>query len=57
MTLHPETQEPLAKIYRATELDDLLKKLDLGGTNDAETAAGEGTGGGGARDGPIAVST
>ncbi|KAJ9094992.1 hypothetical protein QFC21_005785 [Naganishia friedmannii] len=55
MTLHPTTHDPVAKIFRAAELDELLRKLELGGTADAEVVAG--TGGGGAGDGNVAVST
>ncbi|KAI5450869.1 Proteasome subunit alpha type-3 [Naganishia albida] len=55
MTLHPETKEPVAKIFRAAELDELLRKLELGGTPDAEVV--QGTGGGGAGEGSVAIST
>lgn len=55
MTLHPETKEPVAKIFRASELDALLQKLELGGTPDAEVV--QGTGGGGAGEGSVAIST
>lgn len=55
MTLHPTTKQPVAKIFRAAELDELLRKLELGGTADAEVVAG--TGGGGAGEGSVAVST
>ncbi|TXT04364.1 hypothetical protein VHUM_04131 [Vanrija humicola] len=54
MTLKADKQ-PLAKIYRPSELDTLLQKLELGGTKDEQIGAGEGTGGGGS--GNIAVST
>ncbi|WOO86150.1 Proteasome subunit alpha type-4-A [Vanrija pseudolonga] len=54
MTLTDDKQ-PLAKIYRPSELDTLLQKLELGGTKDEQIGAGEGTGGGGS--GNIAVST
>ncbi len=56
MTLHPKTQEPLAKIYRATELDALLRANSLGGTVEDSVGVGEGTGGGGGG-GDVAVST
>lgn len=55
MTLHAETKEPVAKIYRASELDELLRKLELGGTPDSEVT--QGTGGGGAQEGSVSVST
>ncbi|AAW44007.1 hypothetical protein CNBF2840 [Cryptococcus deneoformans B-3501A] len=54
MTLHPETKQPLAKIYRASELDELLQKLELGGTNDD---LAEGSGGGGGGESHVAIST
>lgn len=57
MTVDPKTQQPLAKIFRSSELDDLLKKLELGGTAEAEVGAGEGTGGGDGADGSVAMST
>ncbi len=46
MTLHPETRQPLAKIYRASELDALLKANELGGTEAEQVGVGQGTGGG-----------
>ncbi|GHJ83661.1 hypothetical protein NliqN6_0063 [Naganishia liquefaciens] len=55
MTLHAETKEPVAKIYRAAELDALLRKLELGGTPDSEVT--QGTGGGGAQEGSVSIST
>ncbi|BEI84369.1 hypothetical protein CcaverHIS002_0409730 [Cutaneotrichosporon cavernicola] len=55
MTLVPGVQQPLAKIYGADELDELLQKLELGGTKEEQIGVGEGTGGGDA--GNIAVST
>ncbi|BEJ15100.1 hypothetical protein CspHIS471_0408670 [Cutaneotrichosporon sp. HIS471] len=55
MTLVPGIQQPLAKIYGAGELDELLQKLELGGTKEEQIGVGEGTGGGDA--GNIAVST
>lgn len=55
MTLHAETKEPVAKIYRASELDELLRKLELGGTPDSEVT--QGTGGGGAQEGSVSIST
>lgn len=57
MTLHPETKQPHAKIYRPAELDELLQKLELGGTVDSEVGVGQGTGGGGGGDGNVAMST
>lgn len=54
MTLHPETKQPLAKIYRASELDELLQKLELGGTNED---VAEGSGGGGYGESHVAIST
>ncbi|WVQ81283.1 hypothetical protein IAT38_003406 [Cryptococcus sp. DSM 104549] len=54
MTLHPEAKSPLAKIYKASELDELLRKLELGGTTDD---AAEGSGGGGGGEGNVAMST
>ncbi len=55
MTLVPGSKQPLAKIYGAGELDELLQKLELGGTKEEQIGVGEGTGGGDA--GNIAVST
>ncbi|ODN95821.1 20S proteasome subunit alpha 3 [Cryptococcus wingfieldii CBS 7118] len=55
MTLDGKTQQPLAKIFRASELDELLQKLELGGTQ--EDVAAEGTGGGGGSEGNVAMST
>ncbi|TYJ57352.1 hypothetical protein B9479_001891 [Cryptococcus floricola] len=55
MTLDGKTQQPLAKIFRASELDELLQKLELGGTQ--EDVAAEGTGGGGGGEGNVAMST
>ena len=55
MTL-ASNKQPLAKIYRPSELDELLQSLELGGTQDETVGAGEGTGGGGNR-GNIAMST
>jgi 20S proteasome subunit alpha 3 len=55
MTLHAETKEPVAKIYRASELDELLRKLELGGTPDSEVS--QGSGGGGAQEGSVSIST
>lgn len=57
MTLHPKTQEPLAKIFRASELDALLRANSLGGTVEDSVGVGEGTGGGGGGGGDVAVST
>lgn len=57
MTLHPTTKQPLAKIYRPSELDALLRKLELGGTNEEQVGVGEGTGGGGGGEGNVAMST
>jgi 20S proteasome subunit alpha 3 len=57
MTLHPTTKQPLAKIYRPAEVDELLQKLELGGTKDDEIGVGEGTGGGGGGEGNVAMST
>jgi 20S proteasome subunit alpha 3 len=57
MTLHPETKQPLAKIYRPSELDELLRKLELGGKQEDKVEAGEGTGGGGGGEGNVAMST
>lgn len=54
MTL--DNKQPLAKIYRTAELDELLQKLELGGTQEEQIGVGEGTGGGGSG-GNIAVST
>lgn len=56
MTLHADTKQPLAKIYRPAELDELLQQLELGGTKEETVGVGEGTGGGGSG-GNIAVST
>lgn len=56
MTLAPGAKGPLAKIYRPIELDELLQKLELGGTKEEQIGVGEGTGGGGSG-GNIAVST
>ncbi|GMK57152.1 hypothetical protein CspeluHIS016_0309920 [Cutaneotrichosporon spelunceum] len=55
MTLVPGAKQPLAKIYGAGELDELLQKLELGGTKEEQIGVGEGSGGGDA--GNIAVST
>lgn len=55
MTLVPGTKQPLAKIYGSGELDELLQKLELGGTKDEQIGVGEGTGGGDA--GNIVMST
>lgn len=55
MTLQADAKQPLAKIYNPSELDELLQKLELGGTKEEAIGAGEGTGGGGG--GNIAVST
>lgn len=50
--------QPIAKIYRPSELDEVLRELDLGGTKDEQLGAGEGTGGGGGREsGNVAIST
>lgn len=57
MTLHPETKQPLAKIYRPKELDELLQKYELGGTKDDSIGVGEGTGGGGGGEGNVSIST
>jgi 20S proteasome subunit alpha 3 len=57
LTLHPKTQEPLPKIFRASELDALLRANGLGGTVDEAVGVGEGTGGGGGGGGDVAVST
>lgn len=58
MTLHPTTSQPLAKIYRPSELDELLRKYELGGTKDDQIGAGEGSGGGGGQEGGnISLST
>jgi 20S proteasome subunit alpha 3 len=57
MTLHPETKQPLAKIYRPKELDELLQKYELGGTTDDAIGVGEGTGGGGGGEGNVSIST
>ncbi|WWC91167.1 uncharacterized protein L201_006108 [Kwoniella dendrophila CBS 6074] len=56
MTLHPQTKQPLSKIYRPSELDGLLRDLELGGTKEDLIGAMEGTGGGGAV-GNVAIST
>jgi 20S proteasome subunit alpha 3 len=56
MTLSADGKGPLTKIYRPTELDELLQKLELGGTKEEQVGVGEGTGGGGSG-GSIAVST
>ncbi|EJT52795.1 proteasome subunit alpha type 4 [Trichosporon asahii var. asahii CBS 2479] len=55
MTLNNDTKQPLAKIFRPAELDELLQKLELGGTKDEQVGVGEGTGGGDG--GNIAMST
>lgn len=55
MTLNNDTKQPLAKIFRPAELDELLQKLELGGTKDDHVGVGEGTGGGDG--GNIAMST
>lgn len=55
MTLNSDTKQPLAKIFRPAELDELLQKLELGGTKDDHVGVGEGTGGGDG--GNIAMST
>lgn len=58
MTLHPTTKAPLAKIYRPSEIDELLRKLELGGTQEEQVGVGEGTGGGGGNDGGnVSMST
>jgi 20S proteasome subunit alpha 3 len=57
MTLHPTTQQPLAKIYRPAELDGLLRELELGGTTEETIGVGEGTGGGGGGQGTVAMTT
>lgn len=57
MTLDPKTNLPLAKIFRSAELDELLRKYELGGTAEAEVAIGQGTGGGNGGDASISVST
>jgi 20S proteasome subunit alpha 3 len=58
MTLHPTSRQPLAKIYRPSELDDLLRKYELGGTKDDQIGVGEGTGGGGGQEGGnVSLST
>ncbi|KAH8081490.1 putative proteasome subunit alpha type 4 [Filobasidium floriforme] len=57
MTLDPATQLPLAKIFRSAELDELLRKYELGGTSDSEVGVGQGTGGGSGGDTSISVST
>jgi 20S proteasome subunit alpha 3 len=57
MTLAAGTKSPVAKIYRPAELDELLRKLELGGTKDEQLGVGEGSGGGGGGEGNIAVST
>lgn len=55
MTLNNDTKQPLAKIFRPAELDELLQKLELGGTQEEQVGVGEGTGGGDG--GNIAMST
>ncbi|OCF79167.1 20S proteasome subunit alpha 3 [Kwoniella mangroviensis CBS 8886] len=55
MTLNPTTKQPLSKIYRPTELDSLLRDMELGGTAEDAVGALEGTGGGGGGD--VAIST
>ncbi|WWC98021.1 hypothetical protein V866_004910 [Kwoniella sp. B9012] len=55
MTLNPTTKQPLSKIYRPSELDSLLRDLELGGTAEDAVGAMEGTGGGGG--GNVAIST
>ncbi|OCF56418.1 20S proteasome subunit alpha 3 [Kwoniella mangroviensis CBS 10435] len=55
MTLNPTTKQPLSKIYRPTELDSLLRDMELGGTAEDAVGALEGTGGGGG--GNVAIST
>lgn len=57
MTLDPKTKQPLAKIYRPTELDELLQKYELGGTKEDAIGVGEGSGGGGGGEGNVAMST
>lgn len=57
MTLHPKTNQPHAKIYRPAELDELLRKFELGGTKDEVIGVGEGSGGGGGGEGNVAMST
>jgi 20S proteasome subunit alpha 3 len=57
MTLQPETKQPLAKIYRPSEIDELLRQLELGGTQEESIGVGEGTGGGGGGEGNVAMST
>lgn len=57
MSLHPQTKQPLAKIYRPSEVDALLRKLELGGTQEEQVGVGEGTGGGGGGEGNVAMST
>jgi len=57
MTLHPTSKQPLAKIYRPAELDALLRKLELGGTQEEQVGVGEGSGGGGGGEGNVAMST
>nr|ODN90503.1 20S proteasome subunit alpha 3 [Cryptococcus depauperatus CBS 7841]ODO03814.1 20S proteasome subunit alpha 3 [Cryptococcus depauperatus CBS 7855] len=54
MTLDSEEKQPLAKIYRASELDELLQKLELGGTKED---IAEGSGGGGGGESHVAIST
>lgn len=55
MTLDPKTQEPVAKIFRAAELDALLRANEVGGKAEDSLGVGEGTGGGGGGD--VSVST
>lgn len=57
MTLHSQSKQPLAKIYRPAELDELLRKYELGGTKDEQIGVGEGSGGGGGGEGNVAMST
>ena len=57
MTLDAKTQQPVAKIYRPSDLDALLRVLELGGTQDDQVGVGEGTGGGGGEEGNVAMST
>ena len=57
MTLHPPTKAPLAKIYRPSEIDELLRKLELGGTQEDQVGVGEGTGGGSGAGGNVSMST
>lgn len=57
MTLQPDTKQPLAKIYRPSEIDELLRQLELGGTQEETIGVGEGTGGGGGGEGNVAMST